>query len=93
MQKAVFAFDNNLATSYQSPSRICFEVKPGVKAYILLLNNIQNSVKCVQLNEMGEVLAEKKLQSAFEKIEVAKGVTLVKLEGKIEIFDIVPVLK
>lgn len=90
--KAVYAFDNNLATSYQSVKAMTFGVNKDVKAYILLLNQLAAPIKCVQLNKKGKVLSETVIDSPYARIEIAnKNVCQVRLEGKAEVFEIVPV--
>ncbi|CCY01920.1 putative uncharacterized protein [Prevotella sp. CAG:924] len=90
--KAVYAFDNNLATSYQSTKAMTFGVNKDVKAYILLLNELAAPIKCVQLNKKGKVLFETVIDSPYARIEIAnKNVCQVRLEGKAEVFEIVPV--
>lgn len=90
--KAVYAFDNNLATSYQSVKAMTFGVNKDVKAYILLLNELAAPIKCVQLNKKGKVLSETVIDSPYARIEIAnKNVCQVRLEGKAEVFEIMPV--
>lgn len=90
--KAVYAFDNNLATSYQSVKAMTFGVNKDVKAYVLLLNQLAAPIKCVQLNKKGKVLSETVIDSPYARIEIAnKNVCQVRLEGKAEVFEIVPV--
>ena len=90
--KAVYAFDNNLATSYQSVKAMTFGVNKDVKAYILLLNELAAPIKFVQLNKKGKVLSETVIDSPYARIELAnKKVCQVRLEGKAEVFEIVPV--
>lgn len=90
--KAVYAFDNNLATSYQSVKAMTFGVNKDVKAYILLLNQLAAPIKCVQLNKKGKVLSETVIDSPYARIEIAnKNVCQVRLEGKAEVFEIVSV--
>lgn len=90
--KAVYAFDNNLATSYQSVKAMTFGVNKDVKAYVLLLNELAAPIKCVQLNKKGKVLSETVIDSPYARIEIAnKNVCQVRLEGKAEVFEIVPV--
>lgn len=90
--KAVYAFDNNLATSYRSVKAMTFGVNKDVKAYILLLNELAAPIKCVQLNKKGKVLSETVIDSPYARIELAnKKVCQVRLEGKAEVFEIVPV--
>ena len=40
LDKTIYAFDNNLATSYKSTKTLTFGVKENVKAYTLLMNRL-----------------------------------------------------
>lgn len=92
LDKAVYAFDNNLATSYSSNGMLEFGTTPDVKAYTLLLNTPHTPVKCVQLDKNGRVLNESVLSSAYTRITPAGSeVAAIRLEGPVEIFEIVPV--
>ena len=90
-EKAVYAFDNNLATSYSCTKKLDFEVKPGVASYIILMNQLKSSVKCVQLDGAGKILAECTIDSPYKKVDVVNAkVARIRLEGTCEIFEIVP---
>ena len=92
LSKAVYAFDNNLATSYQSTKAIAFEVDKDVKAYTLLMNQLSAPIKCVQLDKKGKILSETMIETPYARIELAdKNVCQIRLEGKVEIFEIVPI--
>ena len=92
LSKAVYAFDNNLGTSYQSTKAIAFGVNKDVKAYTLLTNQLPAPIKCVQLDKKGKVLSETMIETPYARIELAdKNVNQIRLEGKAEIFEIVPI--
>lgn len=92
LSKAVYAFDNNLATSYQSTKAIAFGVNKDVKAYTLLMNQLSAPIKCVQLDKKCKVLSETMIETPYARIELTdKNVCQIRLEGKAEIFEIVPI--
>ncbi|WP_308763080.1 beta-N-acetylglucosaminidase domain-containing protein [uncultured Bacteroides sp.] len=92
LSKAVYAFDNNLSTSYQSTKVIAFEVNKDVKAYTLLMNQLSAPIKCVQLDKKSKILSETMIETPYARIELAdKNVCQIRLEGKAEIFEIVPI--
>lgn len=92
LDKAVYAFDNNLSTSYQSTQAIAFGVNKDVKAYTLLMNRLSAPIKCVQLDKKGKVLSETMIETPYARIELAdQNVSQIRLEGKAEIFEIVPI--
>lgn len=92
LSKAVYAFDNNLSTSYQSTKAIAFGVNKDVKAYTLLMNQLSAPIKCVQLDKKGKVLSEATIETPYARIELAdQNVNQIRLEGKAEIFEIVPI--
>ena len=91
-EQALKAFDNNLSTSYDCSKEMTFGVNDGVSAYIILMNKLNQPVKCSQLDAKGKVVKETTLTSAYAKIERAgKNVAKIKLTGEAEIFEIVPV--
>ena len=90
-KKAIYAFDNNLATSYACTRSLTFEVKQGIKSYIVLMNQLKSSVKCVQMDAAGKILSESTLDAAYAQIDVAnEKVAHIQLLGEAEIFEIVP---
>lgn len=87
-QQAVYAFDQNLATSYQVAQSISFEVPQGVKAYTLLMNELSSPLKIKQFDKKGNLLSETTVSSPYFKLELTNDkVTKVSLEGKAEIFE------
>lgn len=89
-QQAVYAFDQNLATSYQVAQSISFEVPQGVKAYTLLMNELSSPLKIKQFDKKGNLLSETTVSSPYFKLELTNDkVTKVSLEGKAEIFEVI----
>lgn len=89
-QQAVYAFDQNLATSYQVAQSISFEVPQGVKAYTLLMNELSSPLKIKQFDKKGNLLSETTISSPYFKLELTNDkVTKVSLEGKAEIFEVI----
>lgn len=89
-QQAVYAFDQNLATSYQVAQSISFEVAQGVKAYTLLMNELSSPLKIKQFDKKGNLLSETTVSSPYFKLELTNDkVTKVSLEGKAEIFEVI----
>jgi hyaluronoglucosaminidase len=69
-----------------------FGVGKDVKAYTLLMNQLAAPIKCVQLDKKGKVVSEAMIDAPYARIELAnKNVRKIRLEGKTEIFEIVPV--
>lgn len=89
-QQAVYAFDQNLATSYQVAQSISFEVPQGVKAYTLSMNELSSPLKIKQFDKKGNLLSETTVSSPYFKLELTNDkVTKVSLEGKAEIFEVI----
>lgn len=89
-QQAVYAFDQNLATSYQVAQSISFEVPQGVKTYTLLMNELSSPLKIKQFDKKGNLLSETTVSSPYFKLELTNDkVTKVSLEGKAEIFEVI----
>ena len=90
-EKALWAFDSNLNTSYQHQGTLTFEAKDCTAGYILLMNKLDAPVKCTQLDAKGKVVAENMIEKTYAKIERAsKDVKKIQLTGTAEIFEIVP---
>lgn len=91
-QKAVWAFDSNLATSYHLEKSLSFGVEGGVKSYILLTNKLEAPVQCRLLDEQGKVVAQQPISAPYTCIALpaGKSVARISLDGKAEIFEIVP---
>lgn len=92
LDKAIYAFDNNLATSYKSTKALTFGVKENVKAYTLLMNRLSAPLKCIQLDKKGKVVSETMIETPFARIELTnKSVAKIRLEGAAEVFEIVAI--
>ncbi len=86
---AVYAFDGNPATSYQTQS-LAFEVTEGAKEYILLMNTPTAPLTCKQLDKEGNLVAVSVHKSAYGKVTLAnENVAKISIEGPAEIFEIV----
>lgn len=90
-QEALYAFDKSLGTSYQNQGILAFEVLPETKGYTVLLNQIssKDNVKLKQFKADGTLASETTIDSPFFKIELADGVAKVRIEGTVEIFEII----
>lgn len=92
--KAVLAFDNNLATSYVNQNVLQFSVKPQTVSYTILCNKLEKPFKCIQLDAKGNVLTQEDVSSAYSQIKVInEKVATIYLKGIAEIFEIVPTTK
>lgn len=91
VQQALSAFDQRLSTSYQNLGAMTFEVPQGIQAYTFLFGKLpaNETVTLRQLKADGTVLNETKVHSSFLKLELAKDVAKVELNGKVEVFEIV----
>ena len=88
-QKALYAFDKRLATTYANTGTLAFEVVPGTKSYTLLMNQPATGVTLKQLDKDGKVLAETTLNAPFAQVEVAEEAVKMQLDGTVEIFEII----
>lgn len=89
-QQAVYAFDQNPATSYKVSDTLTFEVPQGTKAYTLLMDELSAPLKVKQFDKKGELVSETSISSPFFKLELTNDkVTKVTLEGKAEIFEVI----
>lgn len=90
IQQAVYAFDQNVGTYYQSSQVLSFEVTPNTKSYTLLMNQPSTPLTIKQLDPKGKLIMETAINSPFAKIDIASNkVSKISIEGKTEIFEIV----
>ncbi len=99
-QQALYAFDKRLGTSYKNQGTLAFEATPDIKGYILLMNQLPARgngaivpAKFRQFSADGTLLSETALDIPFFQIELADGVTEVRIEGPAEFFEILPIFK
>lgn len=92
--KAVFAFDNNPATSYLSEKSLSFDILEDARSYVLLMNKLESPLRCIQVDKKGNVVSEETITSSYAEIKIAGSeVSKITLEGNVELFEIVPVKK
>lgn len=94
--EVVYAFDKRLGTSYVNRGTLAFEVSAGTHGYTLLMNPISVegketsvSAKLKQLKADGTVASETTLDSPFFQVEVGDGVAEIRIEGTVEIVEII----
>lgn len=96
MQQALYAFDNRLSTSYANQGTLAFEVSQGTKGYTILTDQISSKdngritpAKFKQFRTDGTLVAETSIDTPFSEIELNEETTEVKIEGKVDIFEII----
>lgn len=96
VQQALYAFDQQIGTSYRNNGTFSFGVAPRTEGYTLLVNELPeagNGAPVVHLRQFrpdGSLAVESVIDSSFFKVELAEGVSEVQIEGPVEIFEIVP---
>lgn len=95
IQQALYAFDKRLGTSYVNQGTLTFGIPQGTKGYTILMNQISStsSVKFRQFKADGTLISETTIDSPFFKQELADGASEIRIEGVVEIFEIIPELK
>lgn len=88
-EKALYAFDNNIGTSYKCNGYFGFEVKKDTKGFTLLMNEVQEPLKCRQTDANGNTVIECIINSPYSEIDLAEDVTRVEFTGNAEIFEII----
>ena len=95
VQQALYAFDQQIGTSYRNNGTFSFGVAPRTEGYTLLVNELPeagNGAPVVHLRQFrpdGSLAVESVIDSSFFKVELAEGVSEVQIEGPVEIFEIV----
>ncbi len=86
-----YGFDENPCTSVMSNGTFAFDVAKGVKGYTMLLKLQPNEkVTFNQYNAKGKLIVSTTVDSSFSKVQLAKKAAKVQLDGKVEIFEIIP---
>ena len=87
--KALRMFDGRIETSYASAGSFMFGLRPGVKSCALLMNRLEVPVEVSQLAANGTVVAQETVDTPFCRVEVAEGAASIRVNGAVEIFEIV----
>ena len=88
---ALKAFDNHPGTSYTNTGALSFTIPAGTKAYTILAKlNPEAPVVISQLDVKGNVIEKQEVASPFIKIAVANGARTIKVDGKIELYEVIP---
>lgn len=92
-QEALYAFDQNIGTSFLNQKSLVLEVPEGTKGYTLLMNRLTAPVKFSQHKADGTLVSETSLDSPFSKVELAEGAVEVRIEGTAEIVEILNIYR
>lgn len=89
--KALLAFDHLPATSFVSDGTLIFTLPEGTKACTLLARPLSGSadVRFKQLSPDGTVLADEALDRPFMKFEIGQGTGQIRIDGRIELFEVI----
>ncbi len=95
INSALYAFDRHPGTSYLNEGIFSFEVPKNTKGYTMLLrlgldNNNSTPVKLRQFEANGTLLTETVINTPFFNVNLVEGVTKIEVEGKVDIFEIIP---
>lgn len=87
--KAVAAFDENLATSYRLNGEMRFEAMPGATSVTFLFGKVAAPVKAKMLDETGAVVSEAVLPQSFTTLSLTdKKVKTIVVTGEVKIYEI-----
>lgn len=87
--KALAAFDSNLATSYRIDAPVTFGIADGVKGYTLLLGRMAAPVKISQTDASGAIVARSELSTPYATVEPVKGAVKISLDGTADLYEVV----
>ncbi len=93
-QQALTAFDERISTSYVSRGTVAFEVPAAVKRYTLLTAPVAADGEAApamfrQFRADGSLAAETAIDAPFFRAELAEGVTEVRIDGPVELVEII----
>ena len=83
------AFDHNPCTVYSNNGKLGFEVTPGTHSYTLLLKPA-GALTATQYDAKGNVVGTQNIDQPFYQVVVAAKAAQVVLEGKTDVFEIIP---
>ena len=89
VEGAMAAFDHNPCTVYSNNGKLGFEVTPGTHSYTLLLKPA-GALTATQYDAKGNVVGTQNIDQPFYQLEVAAKAAKVVLEGKTDVFEIIP---
>lgn len=87
--EALLAFDGRLDTSFDADGSLTFGVAPGAKSCTLLMDRPQTPVTVIQLGAGDVEIARQEVTAPFFRMELAAGVAAVRIEGTVELFEVV----
>lgn len=88
-EKALSAFDSNIGTSYKFDGYFGFEVGKDAKSLTLLMNELEDPLKCRQTDANGNTVIECMITSPYSEIELAEDVEKLEFTGNARIFEII----
>ncbi|MGL4851867.1 MAG: beta-N-acetylglucosaminidase domain-containing protein [Phocaeicola sp.] len=89
-QKALYAFDKNLGTSFINSDSFSFGLSAGKTSCTMLTKRTgKQAVKVQQLAANGSVVAETTADSDFIQFAIDNQTTTIKVEGAVEIFEVI----
>lgn len=91
LNAAMFGFDKNPCTSFQSSGKLVFGVEKGTKTYNLLLNMKQGeSVNFNQYDKKGKLISSTPVDNDFFKAIVSQKTVKAEITGNVEVFEVIP---
>ena len=89
--KALFAFDKSLGTSFVNNDALSFGIPDKATACTLLLklNKPGDAVNLLQFSTDGKLITESTIHTPFVQVNLTKDIAKLKIEGKVEIFEII----
>ena len=90
-EKALFAFDKNLSTSFANSGILSFGIpaKASQCTILMKLNSAGKAAKLRQLTADGKPISETTISTPFVELKLMKKVAKLELEGEAEIFEII----
>lgn len=91
LDKALFAFDKNLGTSYINKGSLSFGIPENASKCTVLakINASGATAKLKQLAADGKLISETAINTPYVEIDLTKEVAKIEIEGDIEIFEII----
>ena len=87
---AMYGFDGNPVTSFNNDGKLTFGIENGTKGYTLMLGTNGGSVMFNQYNKKGKLISATPVDKALMSVTLDKKAAKAELEGKTEVFEIIP---
>lgn len=89
IEKALFAFDKNLGTSFVNNGNLTFGIPENATECKILMKLSGNNAKIKQLAANGSSISEAAIDTPLVQVKLTKDIAQIAIEGEVEIFEVI----